>query len=363
MTSLKKRSIAAPHLSITLELTNRCNGVCSECYQRIAGPRKPPVDLPLETLRESIIPYLKTKFKGNEKPSITVLGGEARLHPQFQAMVDSILECRPHSLDIFTNGKLFALDDPPVWRALNNASAEACVVLSYDEHHRAGIRHADLWLDVAVAKMRKLWDNGSKIGFVISSTRFGDKAEEDVERNIHRACSKHGAAIETDGLDWPGVFRWAKDSLVRIAVPHLKKYFELANREASSSPMPRIDFVLRTDGVDLPLELVKCQIQSAVEQHFASREYSFSIKLSGPVQGALLQKWESRQYENCVQVELLEGTRLNKIERLRSYTPDQVYITSRGFVYTNPIAVGRVKNPYNVNDMPLAKIVKELYQA
>jgi hypothetical protein len=277
MTSLKSRSKGNPQFNLVIQNTNRCHRGCRDCFQIEHPGKNGNMDLDREDQRRSILPYIR---KNGFKVAVTEVGGEACRHLEFVPMTEEIIASRPHSLDIFTSGELFSDERPDFWCVLSQTCTELKVVLSYDENHRQGCEQADSWLDAGFAKMRREWDFGSSVGFVVSSTRFSDQPEEKVEQSMHEASASNRIPIEVSYLGWDNVFRWAKDYVVRIVVPVAEMYFELANRNGNGSS-PRIEFVYRRDFFNLTPNSVEQSIQPALGKSFHSIKYGVSLEISG----------------------------------------------------------------------------------
>jgi|GEM_PF-3722073 len=345
MTSLK-RSQSNPAEFVVVASTRRCNASCFDCYAK-----KCNLDLPLSVIDKNVSPYLRGK-------EATSVGGEMSMHPEWCGILQSMLSRSPKSLDLFTNGRLFQVADGAFWDMAANGKLK--IVYSFDRHHVNGLartKGSEGWLERAICAIKEQWASGSRVGFVISSTRFGDKGEPEVEEKIHALCAKHGVMIglspAENEVSWESAFRWAKERVVRLISPLDRRYFVIGNKNAPPKG-EALEFLVCKGGMGYPFSLKETVVR-AMDENYNSAKYGF---IPSVLETGLLPEGTKESSSRCISIRRFTGT--PKKDMPSTFPSTQIFVDADGGVYTCPATFRTKPSEFNVKEKPLSKIAKEL---
>ena len=180
MTSRTKLIETPASAKLVVSITNRCvKKRCRDCYVDFSNK----IDLPAGIIEANVAPYTRRRVEG-KKVATTIVGGEPSNHPEYPRVIRAFAEGDGGCVDVITNGTLFARHPEEFFSIVNASKRKFTVVLSYDEHHREAVKKSDKYAFEAFRQFRRQWKNGSKVGFVISNTRFADEEELPVEKRI-----------------------------------------------------------------------------------------------------------------------------------------------------------------------------------
>ncbi|OIO20970.1 hypothetical protein AUJ17_04075 [Candidatus Micrarchaeota archaeon CG1_02_47_40] len=353
LTSLSRDPKPA-HLKIAIAPTRICNGRCKHCYDSSAEGR---ASIAFWAFERNILPYLRKI--STEKPHVTLVGGEPCIYRHFLPITEAIIDAKPEKLDIFTNGTLFAKPREEFWQVLKKGGDSVSIVFSYDRHHAEGVPGADGWLEKAFLHFARIWRAGSKTEFIISSTRFSEEPEKEIDARVYSLAAKYHIPIKASALYWENVFSLLPDYNLRIEVPQHNAYFELAggykqngalaeNGKANLTPIYKSK-VFSPD-LDTIKNLIKEGMHHAQKRLYAQNNPPFTIQITG--EGTCEARFQ------FLEVERFLGTESEALSSLKDIPQNQLYIHHDGRVHTNPFAK---PTPFSVLTDSLEKIAQVIY--
>lgn len=189
MTRLKSSNDTPFHRNVVLAITNACNGRCDFCYQHITtsgDSRNGRIDFPARLLEKNVVPYLNRPVGHHGRPAVTLIGGEACLHPEFLQILNILLSARPKSLDVYTNGALFRRHGEEFFKTAKNSSTPLSIVYSFDMQHIAGVPKNTENLHLGLSQLSSFREKGGRAKFVVVSTRLGEIPAPIVEAELSR---------------------------------------------------------------------------------------------------------------------------------------------------------------------------------
>jgi radical SAM protein with 4Fe4S-binding SPASM domain len=206
-------------LGCAIELTHRCNLMCSHCY--MSGLTEPDPDV-------HDIENLVTELALSGTLELELTGGEPMLHPGFFSIVEKARESNM-ALSLITNGTL--LDRDAARRIAESGFLRVCVSLNGRRRHdeMAGVQGAHKLSMRAVELLRQ---EGVRVTVKFLATRQNWRDVDD----IREFCRVAGASFEPTPLVFANVTGSGSVRSLRLTAEELAGYYAKCVPAQSAAP-------------------------------------------------------------------------------------------------------------------------------